>query len=383
LRETRLIVSDLRRTFFRTLAVVISVAVLVSLLFSTSALRIGSDKASLSSAERFGADMMILPPLTPSTFSYETAAGPILVVDNTTGFLSPSQAASAQHLGGVVETSPQVFVAVLNNSLHNSQYRLVGFDPSTDFAIRPWYADPSATLGANQALAGPATGFLVGGTIRYENLSLTVVGLLMPTNTSLDSTVLFPIPAGNAGSAVTAMVLKFAPGATLTNIENETKALGVVRVVEAPGLVSRVAADTTGLASYELLAEAIVGASVFVMMVLVFSMTTNERGRQLGVLRSLGATRRFILGNVLKEAALTAGIGSALGLLIGEVVIILGQNFLFANFNTPVLGLGFWESITLLVTSASLGILAGTAASALPAYRATRRDPYEAIRGGE
>jgi ABC-type antimicrobial peptide transport system permease subunit len=48
-----------------------------------------------------------------------------------------------------------------------------------------------------------------------------------------------------------------------------------------------------------------------------------------------------------------------------------------------VLGLGFSESTILVASSASLGILTGTAASALPAYKVTKREPYEAIRRGE
>jgi putative ABC transport system permease protein len=179
-------------------------------------------------------------------------------------------------------------------------------------------------------------------------------------------------------------MLRLSPDANLNSVETEIKgSLGSVKVIEATGLISRVSTDTTGLASYELLAESIVAASVFVMMVLVFSMTTNERGRQLGVLRSLGATRRFIFGNVLKEAALIAVIGSALGLVMGEVVISFGQSFLSTSFSTPVLNLGFSEWMILVASSASLGILTGTAASALPAYSVTKREPYEAIRRGE
>jgi putative ABC transport system permease protein len=236
----------------------------------------------------------------------------------------------------------------------------------------------------------------VGDRVNYGGLNLEVIGLLEPTNSSLDETVLFPIRALDSvgaangsqgairGSGFSAVMVRLAPGADLGTVESEIKTtLGSVKVVEASGLVSRVSADTTGLASFELLAETIVAASVFVMMVLVFSMTTNERGRQLGVLRSLGATRRFIFGNVLKEAALIAVIGSALGLVAGEVVISFGQSFLFANFNTPVLGLDFTESMVLVASSALLGILTGTGASALPAYKVTKREPYEAIRRGE
>jgi len=392
LRETHLILSDLRRTMFRTAAVTLSVAVLVSLLFSTSVLRVGSAKASLAGSEKFGADIMVLPPITTTIFSYETATGPLFAVDQQQDYLNRSLVDAALRLPGIAEASPQVFVANLSKPGSSTASKLLAFDPKTDFVIRVWYAGPIGDLGDDQALAGPSTGMSVGDPVNYEGLSFHVAGMLKPTNSSLDETVLVPIRTidsvaaanGGRGAGVSAVMVRLTPGADLSVVETEIKgSFGSVKVVEASGLISRVSADTTGLASYELLAETIVAASLFVMLVLVFSMTTNERGRQLGVLRSLGATKRFIFGNVLKEAALVAVIGSALGLVLGEVVVSFGQSFLLANFNTPALGLDLPESVVLVASSALLGILTGTAASALPAYRVTKREPYEAIRRGE
>jgi putative ABC transport system permease protein len=141
--------------------------------------------------------------------------------------------------------------------------------------------------------------------------------------------------------------------------------------------------DTAGIASYELLAEAIMAVSVFSLIGLVFSMTTNERSRQLGLMRSIGATNRFIFANVLKEAAFTAAMGSALGLLLGAAIVHLGEGFLVATFNTALTVPDFSESLVLVLTSVAFGIAIGTAASLLPAWRVSRRDPYEAIRRGE
>jgi putative ABC transport system permease protein len=118
-------------------------------------------------------------------------------------------------------------------------------------------------------------------------------------------------------------------------------------------------------------------------MGLVFTMTTNERSRQLGLMRSIGATNRFIFANVLKEAAFTAATGSGLGLLLGAAVVYLGEGFLVATFNTALTLPNFSESLVLILTSVALGIATGTAASLLPAWRVSRRDPYEAIRKGE
>src|SRR3989441_182617 len=264
LREARLIIRDLRGTRFRTISVLISVAVLVSLFFSTSVLEAGAREGTLAGSEKFGADMMILPPILPATFSYEYATGPIFVVERPEGYLNGSVVDDLLRLPGVAAASPQLYVANLNSA---------------------------------------------------------------------------------KGGEVSAVLVKLARGASLRVVESEVKnELGSFRVVEASGLVSRVIVDTTGIASYELLAEVIMAASVFLLVALVFSMTTNERGRQLGVMRSLGATRRFVFVNVLKEAGLVASVGSALGLVLGEVVVNFGKRVLVATFNTSLVLPDFSDS---------------------------------------
>ena len=364
--------------------------------FSTSVLEAGAREASLAGSEKFGADMMILPPILPATFSYEYATGPIFVVERPEGYLNGSVVDDLLRLPGVAAASPQLYVADLNRSSTGPRSRLVAFDPGTDFVVRAWLNNTLTGLQRDEAVAGPDTNLSVGKEVRYDGLGLKVVAVLHPTNTSLDQTVLFPIQAaytlpplsGSLNSAkggeVSAVMVKLARGASLSMVESEVKnELGSFRVVEASGLVSRVIVDTTGIASYELLAEVIMAASVFLLVALVFSMTTNERGRQLGVMRSLGATRRFVFVNVLKEAGLVASVGSALGLVLGEVVVTFGKRFLVATFNTSLMSPDFSDSLSLIVRSVAIGIITGSVASVIPAYRVTKRDPYEAIRKGE
>ncbi len=395
LREIRLIVRDLKGTKFRTAAVIISVAVLVSLLFSTSVLEVGSRRASQAGSEKFGADMMLLPPIVPSTFSYETASGPIFVVERPEDYVNGSLVAQLLRVQGVEEASPQLFVAKLNATPGGVGRTLVAFDPKTDFVIGAWFNGTLGSLQATEAVAGANAGVSTGDKVAFGGLTLRVVGILHPTNSSLDRTVLFPIETaystpqivpgqnGIRSGSVSAVLVKLSPGASADAVEAEVKGLGSFRLVEATGLVTRVRVDTTGLAAYELLAEITMAVSVFTLMGLVFSMTTNERSRQLGLLRSLGATARFIFANVLKEAGLMAALGSAIGLALGELVVYFGEGFLVATFNTSLVDPDLLEYLVLIVRSVALGVVTGTAASVLPAYRVTRRDPYEAIRKGE
>lgn len=116
MKETRLIIRDLRGKKFRIVAVMISVAVLVSLLFSTSVLEVGSRKASAVESEKFGADMMLLSPVVPSAFSYETATSPIFVVQKPEGYLDAGLVGQVARLPGVEAASPQLFVGKLNTT---------------------------------------------------------------------------------------------------------------------------------------------------------------------------------------------------------------------------------------------------------------------------
>jgi putative ABC transport system permease protein len=390
LRETRLILRDLKGARFRTGAIVVSVAVLVSLLFSTSVFDVGARKVSAAGAGKFGADIMLLQPIYPTIFSYETASGPIFVVNGPEGYLNLSVVGQVLGLPGVDAASLQVFVTNLNRSGTGPIPRLVAFDPATDFVVQPWLSRTITSLQPDEAVAGASAGFSVGDEVHYQGLVLKVAAVLGPTNASLDQTVLFPIetlrsaPGITGGNEITAVLVKLSDASSVTTVESEVKnSVGNFRAVGASQLVTRVRVDTTGIASYELLAEVIMAISVFSLMGLVFTMTTNERSRQLGLMRSIGATNRFIFANVLKEAAFTAATGSGLGLLLGAAVVYLGEGFLVATFNTALTLPNFSESLVLILTSVALGIATGTAASLLPAWRVSRRDPYEAIRKGE
>jgi putative ABC transport system permease protein len=395
LRETGLIFGDLKRRKYRTFAVVVSVAVLVSLLFSTSVLEVGARNASASGAEKLGADTMLLPPISPTTFSIETATGPILVVDKPEGFVSQGLAAQALTLPGVLDATPQLFLGKLS-SANGRTFNLVAFDPSTDFVVRPWYGGRLDSLTEREAVAGSGTGLARGDAVTFGTIDLVVVGVLNPTNSSLDCTVLMPISTvqkfhavvtnqtGYQTGDVSAVLVRLSPDLTAGVAGHEmSSSLENLRLVQSSALVSRVRSDTTGLASFELLAEVTMAASVFLMMGLVFSMTTNERERQLGLLRSLGGTSRFIFADVFKEATVMAVAGSILGLAIGGGIVLLGMEFLVATFNTSLMVPDFLGLVYLGFWAGALGVLTGAGASILPAYRTTRRDPYEAIRRGE
>ena len=98
-----------------------------------------------------------------------------------------------------------------------------------------------------------------------------------------------------------------------------------------------------------------------------------ERTREIGMLRAIGTTRRQMRAIVRYESIITAVIGGVLGIVIGV---------LFAWILTRGLedqGIGFSFPVLTLIIFLVLAILAGVLAAMLPARRAARLNPLEAL----
>jgi putative ABC transport system permease protein len=113
-----------------------------------------------------------------------------------------------------------------------------------------------------------------------------------------------------------------------------------------------------------------------------FRTIVAERRRDIGMLRSIGASRGRILGLILVEGLLQGLVGTLLGLglgyLMGVGILRLAQTplsqFMNINLGAPVVSGG------LVVVSVALGLGSTLLAGLLPALSASRVTPLEALR---
>jgi putative ABC transport system permease protein len=111
------------------------------------------------------------------------------------------------------------------------------------------------------------------------------------------------------------------------------------------------------------------------------AITVAQRMRELATLRTLGASRRQVLGSVVLEAGVVGLIGSIVGLFLGLAIAVGLKAFLHATgFELPGGGIVF-SSRTILISLAA-GTLIALLASLRPAFRATRIEPIAAVREG-
>ena len=111
------------------------------------------------------------------------------------------------------------------------------------------------------------------------------------------------------------------------------------------------------------------------------SITIAQRTREFATLRTLGASRRQILGSVVLEALVTGLVSAALGLFLG-LGIATGLFKLFDAIGLTLPNNGLVFRTRTIVVALVVGVLVTVLASLRPAWRATRVPPIAAVREG-
>ena len=118
---------------------------------------------------------------------------------------------------------------------------------------------------------------------------------------------------------------------------------------------------------------AITGISLFVGGVGVMNImfvSVTERTREIGIRKAIGATRRSILTQFLLESSVICLLGGAVGVALSFGVAAAIDRFVMpASVSLPIVAVA-------LVVSFLTGVFAGL----VPAWRASRLDPIEALR---
>ena len=247
-------------------------------------------------------------------------------------------------------------------------------------------ASPVAVLGPTlkRELFGSASP--LGAIVRIGTARYRVVGVMESKGTYLgfDMDDLVYIPVMNAmrlfnRSELGEVNLLAATSADVDSVVERSRRVMIERHgVEDVTIISqkdamRMVNDVMGVITTTVTAIAAISLLVGAIGILtILWIVVRERVQEIGLVKSLGATRTQILAWYLLEAGLTATAGGAAGLVLG----VGGAAILSAVLPGFTVRTSPGIMVAALTTSLAVGLLAGVA----PALRAARLDPVEALR---
>lgn len=358
----KLVVGNLVHRPLRSLISALAIAIEVIMILSITAILLGKISGFKTRQNGIGMDMIVRPA-------------------TTNNFLGMSAAGASIKVGDVIAKIPHVAVAApVNITLTGSLDSIYGIDYNSFNNLQPFtYLLGGPFQGPDDVIIDDytATGKKIGDTIKILNHDFRICGVVehgkggrkfIPINTmgSLNGTegkasVFYlrtedpPRYQEDVRKAILAT-----PGMSQYDVRTAEEYLSAISPAKLPYMSTAI--------------KVVVGIALVIGFLVIFqSMYTAvmERTREIGILKSLGASRIYIVSLVLRETALIAAAGIALG-IAASFALSSALNARFPTLDFVIDLPWVWKSVTIAFTGALLGAI-------YPAYKAASKDPIDAL----
>ncbi len=389
---------NLQRKLIRSLLLLMAVALVTGTLFGASIFITGMENALKIGTYRLGADILVVP-----AANEEEARTALLAGKPTSFYMDREVYPRVLEVDGVQHASAQLFIKPSSfTCCFSVDVFLVAFDPETDFTIRPWLQkNLRAPLAEDEVIAGRTMPLIPGMQIPFFGTVFTVVGNMgltgmkffdqsifmtmdaayrMAENSKEKSLQPITIDRGKISAVLVQAVPDISPERVAIRIVHD---IDGVKAIASDEVINTVRRQLSGLMKGIVAISSVLWAFALLMMGFAFYMIVNERQRELGLLRAMGALRRQVFSLIMLEAVIITTAGGLLGLGIGALLLYNVKGLILDYLKLPYL-LPPLPVLEALVAGAVLfAVITGLLASILPAVLASRMEPYEAIRRGE
>lgn len=346
---TSMALRNLRRRPLRTGILVAALSLIVAaLVFALSFVTRVNASIQLTS-ERLGADLLVVPT------GARGAAEDILVENRATSFyMNKSLIERIKKIKGINKVSSQTYLVTLTGlccSVPSSM--VVAFDQETDFIVTPWLKNKlGRKLKKGEAIVGSESAYNINlGLVEMEaklfGNEFKMVGVLDKTGSGLDTAVFISDEnmadiIKNSDSKIklddiSVIFAKIDKGADLYSIMSEIENTiievdAVMRKDIGKGLISSLSDISKIFYITMTLATAL---SLFLVWA-IFTAIANERTREVGIMRALGAKESHVVTLFLFEVLVLGAIGSIIGIAAGtSLTVLMAKSFSILK-NLPV-----------------------------------------------
>lgn len=359
----QLVVRNVMHRPIRTAISVIAVGVEVMLVVIVVGLTSGLLQDTAKRVEGVGADIMLQPPSASVFMAFSGAPMPIIIKDKLAemAYVEAVAPVLLQFNSGGLEIvygiDKQSFSAVSGGFVFHEGR---GLEESHDILVDDWYAR-AKKVSAGDTVRLFEQDFHVAGVVEHGKGARLFVPLqtLQELSGSLDKASVFFVKLEDPEytQAVMDEIRRLFPRHEIRPLKDF---LSLMTSSSLPGLDAFI--------------NSMIAIAVTIGFLVIFlSMYTTiiERTREIGVLKSLGASKAYIARAILSESTLVC---------LGGVAMGIGLSFL-----TRRVMIGFFPTLTIDITgewilrAAAIAIIGGLLGASYPAWLATRKDAVEAL----
>ena len=392
----RLTIRNIAGSSFRSWIVLFCAALMAGFAVSATLIVGGAENSLKLALERLGADIVVVPS------GAETRVQDALLTGVPVHCWMPaSNAAEIAAIPGVTAVSPQLYLATLVGATCCAvpEMFLIAYDPATDFTLRPWLEkNLEGGLPLGQAIGGGFV-YLPEGQDRIlvYGYEVDLRGNLEATGTGLDQSMFFtfetayeiarlsPIqavaPLKIPPNSISAALVRVDAGADPHAVAQEiARRVPGVTPMESTKLFQAQRTQILGLLRSVVVLMGIIWVLSVALVAVIFSVAVNERRRQIGVMRALGATRFAVLRAILAESVLLALGGGAAGAAVAALAVFLFRTLIMRLMAAPFLFPALPGLLALVLQVLGVTLSSVLLAALLPALRISLTDPAVAMR---
>lgn len=376
------------RKIFRNIILVLAVAMLVSLLVFALLFNHAIQEDIKEASRKLGADIVVVPPE-----AVDLAEEFILESNEKTFYMDEFVYDSLKDLPEVELATYQIYLNTLDSGCCDIiAGQVVAIDQKTDFVIKPWL-DTQTELKAGEVYIGSYVHEYLGliDSATLFGRSIKVVGHLTETGTGLDhgffmrredlDSISTEATGQRKADEISIIFLKLRDGvdlqAAMTKIHSINPRVGLM----TRGTIGKdVRATLRDIIRIFAITIMIASTLSILLAWSTFTAITNERRREVGILRAIGASRRHIIRMFVTEAAIISLLGGLTGVVAGHLLLnFLARDFTLMNRlgNLPVTSPG---SVLLSLLAIIIGACACLIGAILPIYRLAKEEPLLALK---
>jgi len=380
-----LAIKNLLRRRGRTILTVLGVAIAIAVLFSLLSFNSGYEKQLSGELDSLGIHILAVPKGCP----YE-AASLIIHGGVIPKYLSNSDVEEVKKIDGIEVASPMLLHQFYKDGEPHIVYGVVMNDASS---LKPWwkvegrfFSDTEDNVMVMGRSLAEKEKLKVGDVLPFgpDKIPFTVVGILERTGTQDDEFHFLPLQVAqrvfDKPEQITTIAIRVNDVSRVSEISKELENIPDIQVVtmtQVMGTIMNLVGSARTLL-ISVIIVAIIISAVGIMNTLL--MSVNERTREFGMMKAIGASGMDIGRLVLIETMLITVIGGVIGLLLSALGSGLIEGFVKGIIPYSPAGRLMAPEPGLIGLCLLFSIVIGFVCGIYPAIRSSRLTPMEAIR---